>query len=81
MKEHDYGVEINYLDKRITKLENSLSKIMESHQSLTHKFIVIETKRSLLQYVVQNWWKLAAFITPALFMLGEISVQVRHLIH
>ena len=69
-----------FIRDRFDKIESELNSLKEKQSEMSKKVLIIETKRSMLQFIIKNWWKLAAFLLPVLFMLGEIGLQIRKLV-
>jgi len=71
---------IEFFKEKVTKIEQRLASIEEKQLDFTKRFIILDTKQSITDYIVKNWWKLAAFLIPFLFMLGELSLYIRKLV-
>ena len=71
---------INFFKEKIILIESRLKGIEDKQDEFTERFIIMDTKQSMIEYVVKNWWKLAAVIIPSLFFLGEIGYHIRKLV-
>ena len=71
---------ISFFKEKIILVESRLRGIEEKQSEFTEKFIIMDAKKSMIEYLIVNWWKIAAVIIPSLFFLGEIGYHIRKLV-
>lgn len=67
----------DYLKERLNKIENAIIDIKNKQLYFHDRFLIIDSKKSMIDYLGKNWWKFTALIVPLLFMLGEIGLAIR----
>lgn len=64
--------EIDVLRLRMEELEGR-------HCEFRDKFILLEARKSLVEFASKNWWKLLFVSSPIIIGVGELMVYLRNL--
>ena len=71
---------ITFIKERLERIDKRLSSIEAQQAEFRERFIEIDARKNLLNFIIKNWWKILAVLVPALFFLGEIALHIRKLV-
>jgi len=80
MSQDELRTALTFFKEKLASIEKRLVRIEDKQSEFTERFIKMDAKRSVFDFIIKNWWKILIVLMPLMFFFGEIALRIRQLV-